>query len=379
MSSIHVAMIIQSYLPRLGGAERQLNALIPLLRERDIKCTVLTRKYPGMESFEEINGSPVHRLPAPGPKISASLSYTFSSLWMLGQLKPDIVHAHELLSPTTIAVSAKKLFGSPVVAKVLRGGMLGDLSKLQNRLFGKQRIQQFRKEVDCFISISSEISAELQSMGVLPKKCAFIPNGVDTDRFFSLVKEEKIRLRQTLSIGSGPMIVYSGRLVPEKRVAMLLEIWPGVKEQIPNAQLYILGSGEEEQKLKEKSVQGVKFKGYQEDIVPYLQAADVFVLPSATEGLSNALLEAMACGLTPIATKVGGAPDVIDSEHNGLLVEADNPAELRNALIQVLGDPLSSVSMGIKAREKIKKDYSLVKTAYQLGLLYESVLGRKRI
>jgi glycosyltransferase involved in cell wall biosynthesis len=103
-NKIRVAMIIQSYHPRVGGAERQLAALAPLLQAQGVDVHILTRRYAGLKSFEVIDGIPVHRLPIPGSRPVASLSFSLSAQPLLYRLKPNLVHAHELLSPTTTAV-----------------------------------------------------------------------------------------------------------------------------------------------------------------------------------------------------------------------------------------------------------------------------------
>lgn len=117
---MRVAMIIQGYYPRLGGAERQLGAIAPRLQAMGVNIQVLTRRYPGLKSREDVAGIPVHRLPVPGPKPLASLAFTMSALLLLRKLRPDIIHAHELFSPATTAVAARRLLGIPVVVKILR-------------------------------------------------------------------------------------------------------------------------------------------------------------------------------------------------------------------------------------------------------------------
>src|SRR5687768_17273455 len=171
--TIRVAMLIQRYHPHIGGAEQQLAALAPLLQARDIEVTVMTRRYPGLQPFETVKGVPVYRLPIPGPKPLASMAFTLFALPLLRRLRPDVIHAHELLSPTTTAVAAKRLLGIPVVAKVLRGGELGDLAKLKRKAFGQGRIRNFQKHVDAFVVISREIDAELAEIGALPGQRAF--------------------------------------------------------------------------------------------------------------------------------------------------------------------------------------------------------------
>ncbi len=143
--SVRVAMLIQRYYPHIGGAERQLAALAPLLQKQGVVLHVLTRREAGLARFEYIDGVPVHRLPVAGPKPVAALMYTLTALRLLQQLRPDVIHAHELLSPATTAVAAKRWFGTPTVAKVLRGGDLGDLAKLQTKLRCARRIAALRR------------------------------------------------------------------------------------------------------------------------------------------------------------------------------------------------------------------------------------------
>jgi len=174
---LHVAMIIQAYLPLLGGAERQLAALAPLLSDQGVDISVITRRYPELKEFEWVDGVPVYRLPVPGPKPVASLAFSLAALPLLQRLRPDVIHAHELLSPTTTAVTAKRRFHIPVVAKVLRGGVLGDLAKLERKPFGRKRMQTFKQQVDRFIVISQEIDAELASGGWLRRSGFLFPTG----------------------------------------------------------------------------------------------------------------------------------------------------------------------------------------------------------
>ena len=101
----------------------------------------------------------------------------------------------------------------------------------------------------------------------------------------------------------------------------------------------MLGSGPCEAELRRVAPSGVRFLGDVADVTPYLRAADVFALPSSTEGLSNALLEAMAAGLAVVATAVGGAVDLIEDGRSGRLVAPGHPIALRDALVAVLADP----------------------------------------
>lgn len=371
---IRVAMLIQSYHPHVGGAERQLATLSPRLQEMGVDVQILTRRYPGLKSFEKINGIPVYRLPIPGPKPMASLFFTIAAQPLLYRLKPDLIHAHELLSPTTTAVLAKRIFGVPVVAKVLRGGQLGDIAKLKRSRSGRQRLVVMGRHVDAFITISQEIDRELASLNIPQSKRPFIPNGVDTERFSPVSESERETLRQKLNLPNGLTAVYTGRLVEEKQIDKLIEIWPQIRAVQPNANLILLGTGEQETKLKQQAGEGIVFRGAVVDVSPYLKGADLFILPSATEGLSNALLEAMSVGLPSVASNVGGAPDLITHNYSGLLIAPDAPTDLAKNIISLLNDKLLRQKLGSQARKKIIQDYSLPSVVEKLYDLYTRLL-----
>lgn len=368
-------MVIQAYLPHVGGAERQLKALAPLLAAEDVDIHILTRRYTGMEPYELIDGVPVHRLPIPGPKLLASLSYTLSGLPLIKRLNPDLIHAHGLLSPALMATFAKRLLGIPVLAKVLRGGVLGDLARLKQKAFTRWRIAQLKKYIDAFIVISDEIGAELEAVGIPAQRHVNIPNGVNTERFAPLSPKDRKALRVEMGIDERPVVIYTGRLVAEKRVDHLVDIWPAVRREFPQAILMILGRGEQRTALQQGSPPGVRFLGLVDDVLPYLQVADVFVLPSATEGLSNSLLEAMAVGLPVVATRVGGGPDVIDQGRSGYLIPPDDVPALRSAVLELLRDGQLRRMLGERARQRMVADYSLHVVAKRLKALYTRLVG----
>lgn len=377
MDTIKVVMLTHGYLPCVGGAELQLAALAPLLRSRGCEIHILTRGVTGLPSYDRIDNTPVHRIPTYQPKTLASLTFTWSALSLIRHLHPDVIHAHALLSPTTTAILAKKVMGAPVVAKVLRGGTLGDLDRLKSKPFGRSRLKWFSTNVDAFISISREIDRELSDLGIPESRRPYIPNGVDTPRFAPVTPEEKRAIRAGLKLHGNPIVVFTGRLAAEKRVDQLLTIWPRVRTLHKNALLLILGNGEEKDRLKNLAGAGVIFPGRIEDVVPYLQAADLFVLPSATEGLSNALLEALSCGLPAVATDVGGASDVIIHGTNGWLIRPDQPCELEKAILVLLSNENLRASLAKEARNRILNSYSLPSTADRLESLYRKLAERR--
>lgn len=373
---LRVAMLIQGYLPLLGGAERQLASLAPLLQAHGLEVHVLTRRYAGLRAFETLAGVPVHRLPVPGPKAMAAAVYTATALLMLRQLRPDVLHAHELLSPTTTALAARRLWGTPILAKPLRGGALGDIARLRQKPAGARRLAALAQQVDAFAVISAEIDRELVGLGVPAERRLRLPNGVDTQRFQPGDPATRAARRAALDLPSGPLIVFSGRLAREKGLAGLLALWPRLRARHPVATLVILGSGPEQAALEALAVPGVRFGGRVDDMPAYLACADGFVLPSVAEGLSNALLEAMAAGLPVVATAVGGAEDVIQHGVSGWLAPPDAPEALYTGLDRVLGEADLRAVWGQAARAQMVRHYDLSGLAQRLAAVYARLARR---
>ena len=373
--TLHVAMIIQGYFPRIGGAERQLAALAPFLAAEGVAISVLTRRYAGFKPFEMIDNVPVHRLPIPGPVPTAALVFTAAAIPLLWRLKPNLVHAHEMFSPATTAIAAKQALGLPYAVTAHRSGPLGDVLRMQQRPFGKGRLERITKTADAFFTISREIDQEFdQILGIESKRRHYVPNGVDPEKYCPIAAEAKTALRRELNLPTeGTITLYAGRLSEEKRVRYLVEAWPAIRAQHPDATLLILGQGPEEANLKAKTSDGVIFGGAVHNVPPYLQAADVFVLPSIAEGFSVAMLEAMASELAVVITDVGGARDAIDDGVHGLVIPPDDQPALEQALLAVLGDQTARQHMGQAARRRVQQEFALSVIAKQLRGLYENI------
>lgn len=375
--SINVVMITQAYLPLLGGAEKQLSALAPLFKERGVDVHIVTRRYPGMVPFELIRGVPVYRLPILKTKALASLIFTMTAIPLIRRLRPDIIHAHGLLSPTTTAVAAKRLWGTPVVAKSLRGGLLGDFARLRKGTLGRYRFDLIQNHVDTFIAISNEIEHELIEGGIAPERCKFIPNGVALDEFQPVDKDRKKLLRIQLRLPEGFLVIFAGRLEHEKRVDDLIKVWTHVQRRCANAHLLILGTGRQEEKLRKMATGNILFGGVVENVAPYLQTADVFVLPSVAEGLSNALLEALASGLPVVVTATGGTTDIVRHKVSGWLIHDYQSETLVEGILAFLENQSLREQCALEGRRYVMENYSLNRTANNLCKLYSNLISEK--
>lgn len=377
---MHIVMISHGYKPRIGGAERQLATIAPLLKTQGLDITILTRKLNGTASYEEIDGIPVYRLPSPGNKPLASLAFTISALKLIRRLKPDIVHAHELISPATTGLMAHFLNQVPLVFTLHLSGPDGDIHRMQRKFLGSFRLDLFRKNATVFVVISKEIDEELASLGVLPAQRVFIPNGVDTNQFSDTSQSIKNSQRARLGIESDVLLaVYIGRLVHVKRVDLLLSAWPFVRKRFPKAELMIIGSGPLEEYFKKQNISGIHFLGSQPDVSPFLRAADLFILPSDAEGLPVALLEAMSSKIACIATSVGGVPDVVEHKKNGWLIPPNDLQSLQSAIVNLFEDGDLRSRMGFNGRQQIIENYSADQMASKLKNLYQQIIDGGRL
>jgi glycosyltransferase involved in cell wall biosynthesis len=374
-AQINVLMIILDYHPRTGGAQQQLKWLVPLMLRQNINVTILTRHFGNLPTYEEIDGATVYRLPYKGAKALASIQFMIAALFKINKIKPDIIHAYSFLSPLRTAAIASWLWDIPVVVKVLRGGEKGDAVRLENSPFARWSIRFYRKYVEKYIVISNEITNELYSLEIPRQKQVFIPNGVNTNRFNPASIAQRNKTRVSLNVPLDSFVgVYTGRLVSEKCVNHLIYSWNKLSKTYPNAQLYILGDGELRQELEALSESNIHFNGRVDDVVPYLQMSDIFILPSKTEGLSNAMLEAMACKLSVVVTNVGGAPDVITHKENGFLISKDSPEAIYDAILGIASNPSQAKLMGEKAHATISERFDLNQTAQKLSDLYSEIL-----
>lgn len=199
-----------------------------------------------------------------------------------------------------------------------------------------------------------------------------IYNGIDTDEF-----------KPFKGKAGSPVILTVTRLISRKCVDVLLRALPFIVSRFPDARLIIAGEGNMEDKLKllaaELGVGGsVEFRGYirHESLPGLYREADIFVLPSLWEGMSNTVLEAISSGLPVVVTDTGGTAELV--RDNGLIVPKQDPGALSDAIISLLEHPGLLKKMGARSRE-IAAGFSWAKAAGQYMDLYEkSIKGRRR-
>jgi glycosyltransferase involved in cell wall biosynthesis len=226
-----------------------------------------------------------------------------------------------------------------------------------------------------FVAISGQIEQELAGFGVPPDRLTRLGSGVDTDLFSP--GESPL---ETL-LPPRPRVLFLGRLHAQKNLMTLLAAWLAATSRV-TASLIIAGDGPLLDELKRQSqssgaAESVHFVGAVHNPLDYLRAADIFVLPSLAEGMSNSLLEAMSIGLPVIASRIGGNTDLVTDGTTGLLVGPHDVDGWCHAMSDLLQNVEKSKQFGHAARELVTDRYSIRVIVDQYVALYERLLSGK--
>jgi glycosyltransferase involved in cell wall biosynthesis len=235
-----------------------------------------------------------------------------------------------------------------------------------------------------FVAVSSEVRAELIANGVDRSLIREIPNSVDTREFLPADTQRKRDFRQQLDLPlHAPIVIYTGRLVTYKGLPLLLRVWEALHRQHDQAVLLLVGSGsldmhncEDELKkfVRTKALsQSVRFTGPVDNVHEFLQASDIFVLPTENEAFGISLVEAMACGLAVVSTRVGGIREILTHMSDGIIVRAGDSQQLRDALDRLLSNPELSARLGRAARATAQERYSAPGLTERYIKLFSSV------
>ena len=217
-----------------------------------------------------------------------------------------------------------------------------------------------------------------RNMGIPPRLIKVIPPGLDWSTRLP-AQESKMAVRAGIGLGpSDPFVISLARLIPAKGVQYLLQAASLLSRSLPSLKVVICGDGPFKgilQELAEKLglASRVIFTGFRADALSLVQAADIFVLPSLSEGLPLSVLEAMALGKPVIATRVGGIPEVIDDGKTGWLVPPGNTGALAAALQRAFSGGAENLLLAQRARQTILRRFSVDETVISWQRLYEGL------
>ena len=323
-------LMITPKISRIGGVATHVSKMVQFLTRDGHEVEII--------SSENTPIVPVKGLMNPSFTATSALKAIYKRL--RGE-RFAVVHAHNIPSALAMRFSSgyRVLTLHGVYSEqigYLHGSALGRLSRLVER--------RALRWANAVTAVSSIVAEHYSRQGF---RVVYIPNAVDLED----LPRETQRFHDQ-------QIVYNGRLSPEKGVDILLE---GFLNSNLKAKLVLIGSGPLEEKLREmaRNDDRVIFTGQlpRQEALKIVKGSDVFVLPSIYEGLSTALLEAMALEVPVVATRVGGNTEIVTDGETGLLVDP-NPKDIINAISKLLEDKKYAMTLAKKAYQKILEKYS---------------------
>lgn len=301
-------------------------------------------------------------------------------IWRLAdlvkRLRIDIVHAHEVKSDVIMYLAAK-LHRVPIMT-TLHGWIANNAKQRFFMALDRRIIPSF----DCVIVVSDQIQEALRAQGVPGHNMRLLHNAIVIERYRRTGRTGFLAELVGRPVRT-PVIASIGRLSPEKGHADLIDALGIAAAQGHRVSAVLAGDGPDRAMLLEKIramglSDSVHLPGYVSQPERILEEADLVVLPSHTEGLPNAALEAMVMGVPLLATRVGGTPEVVTDGETGRLVSPRSPDALAGGIIDFLTDPAPWKRMAGQARDVVERRFNFQTRTRRLEGIYTELAAGSR-
>jgi glycosyltransferase involved in cell wall biosynthesis len=366
----HVLLVLDQFPKNLGGGERVALKLASLLPAYGLRVSILTFFIHPESTVRSSAPCPVYVLPLKRTYDLTALRAAFTLRRFLKDQKVQIVQTFFESSDiwagfVTKAMSSAKLIWSRRDLGILRTRKHSIAYRLMSKL------------PDAVFAVSNQVRDHcIQVDGVDPARVHTIYNGLDLSRWS--------KPRTPRDPSSGLLVATVGNIRHVKGHDILIRAAAIVVSRFPCVRFSVAGAVLEEDYFAQLQdlikdldlTANFSFVGDVTDLHLYLASADIFVLPSRSEGFSNALIEAMAAALPLVASNVGGNGEAIQQGVNGLLVPADDPAPLADAIVSLLANPGLANSMGANGREIAAQRFTTEAMMNETVAIYRQVLHR---
>jgi glycosyltransferase involved in cell wall biosynthesis len=354
-----------------GGAERQARLQAEELARRGHRVTVVCRGS-GASRAGYIGAVRVDRLRSVGGRPWRWLHYPRLA-WYLARHagEHDLIHVHHANLQADLAVAAGRLHRRPVFLKVAGSGPGGEIARLRwlRGWTGHVALRHAR----VVQAQTRQIADELRAIGVRPARIVEIPNGLDPTALHPIPAPARDAARRALGLADGTTVALSlGRFAVEKGTADLLVAWAPLRDRADLA-LLLVGRAAGLRPVTPAGGGNVIVRPWLADPTVALQAADLFVLPSHGEGMSNALLEALASGLPAVVTPVGAGSALVEATGAGVLVPVGDAAAIRVAIVDLAADPARRRAAGTAGRAAVA-DLTIERVVDRIEAIYRRIL-----
>ncbi|MBU0715904.1 MAG: glycosyltransferase family 4 protein [Verrucomicrobia bacterium] len=400
---LRICLLTGSFYPVVGGGERHAHLLCRELSRQGSEVLVLTRRRTrDLPRCEAMDGFTVIRVgPSGFPRLGKYLMLA-PALWRLWRRRRqyDLIYVCGLRVLGLAGVLAQILVGKPCVLRAeSRGELSGEFIwkspegqiKPMLRAFFSPLIairNRLLMRATCFLSISTPIREEFLAAGVSPAHIADIPNGFDVATFSPGAPEDRPALRQKLGLPAAILYAYSGKLNRGKGLERFLRVWERFAANHPEVHLILIGSGRGQHLSCEQALwtfvrehnleASITFTGYVDVVQDYLHATDIFVFPSESEAQGLSVLEALACKVPVIASRIPGIMDMVTDGVNGRLVEVRDEDAWLKALADFIEKPEYFRHLAEAGYNTVQNHFSMAATsAKHLAVFWQLMPSRK--
>jgi L-malate glycosyltransferase len=342
----------------IGGTERQTVELVRRLDPARFRVHLACILHRGALLADVPTAVPIESFPLAGFRSRSGVTQLVRFAAWCRRIGARLVHTCDLFA-NTLGLPGARLAGVPARIGSRREILTGDKTRLQ--LAGQRAAYRLAHAV---VANSAAAAAQLVREGVPARKVRLIPNGVDTARFGVTVRARPIR-----------RVVMVANLRAEKGHDVLIDAAPQILSVRPETEFVLAGDGREREALAARAqsrgvADRIRFLGPCQDVPDVLAGADLFVLPSRSEALPNAVIEAMAAGLPVVASAVGGIPELITQDATGVLVPAGDAGRLANAVIDLMEHPEHAYQMGRAAHDFVTREFGFTRLVSRVEDLY---------
>lgn len=387
-SPVSIVLVSHSYPPVIGGSETEAQRVCAALIARGYVVKVVCAggdPMPPLRDWIDPEGVPVRIYAGRWKGKMRDWVFAMRVAAMLIWERRQYQIVYFLMQGVHLAAGlpVSRILGKPILMKV---GGSGVIPLMARSAIGRLQLRWLREWAYRVMILNEGMQQEAIDDGFVPQQLYWMPNPVDTDKFAPV--DSSVRRERRVQFGipiDAPVVLYCGRLAPEKALPSLIEGFAGVVRRIPDAVLVLVGGGPLLTLLSEQAAQlrlpetSVRFAGRvaPPEVANWLEIADVFTLVSPSEGFPCALAEAMSAGLASVVSDIPGNRQLIDDGSHGLLVPVGDAEAIAAALIQLLEDTPLRERMGDEARKRVLENYSTAKIADRYEALFRDALAEK--